>query len=985
MVEKENENKKTIEMVETDINEDLEEETSILLSDGIKSSKLDIFDDINLSIPQKDDPLVSLPVRTLAKTITESELLSLLQTADKKSSKKISKLFSLYKISDFKPFISLTSSKTRNIRFFSTICIYSKIKIFLKTKVSCDFLLKEVFLQRIKDIDPNIRSISLDYLCQWILVNDVLVKPSYLRYIGLALNDKIDNLRKKAVKIIIKLIENKNIKYSVSKIKKVSISEYGMENFSKKIQTNQVILNFLDIFMKRIIEISLYDKSNVCRTECVVLIICLYKRGFIERNKLFEILKTSCVDSSVVNIINELAYFSIGGSMSNQNIEEFNKKQKISFDESKITILDSEEETEGNIKKKYKKNELENKKEEKENKISLNTTLCENLSLAKEDFHLDFNNWELSADEETLISNIHEIYRNTSLFLISKINVESIQPFIKKINFIRKKEEICCEEAPICYFKILFSVLNPNWDSLKNLLELLKYFKDEIKIIKILIECFNKIDLSVFKENPEVTRNIYDEIEKIFFMFYGTISETESKDINIDESKNLSNFNSTLLMEDIFDSKNSEFRAPSISINANKKENRSSVNNMEATENSFDNILNRNLLESILVFMKKIEIEFSYLSQNFLELFLQNDNSNLMKWFIQYFDVTEKLNNNYDSISLCYGFIWLIIKEKYEKIKELNLTKFNVNEFSYLIDFLILFKEYGNVKIENSLNNNLNEDLLFDSPSIEIETVEKIQNILEEDILPEKIELPKIILYFDGTNVLKNIFSKCFLKLLKFLMNNKNEIHESFKILNSEEIESKENKNEQMIQTNFKLKEKSNNLIISLFKLININIFSEISYLLYYTSPDIIKEIIIRINNKEAIINGFFFYLEKNIELFKSNQNENNLNKKFAKRISLKKQKGLQNKINNYILISKSLSTKMKKENLIFKNIKRFYDKGYEYPSLNDVFKYFISNLNENECIVLESMTKDDKFKRILSKKCNKKSKNESIKEVSIL
>lgn len=208
---------------------------------------------------------------SLKKDCTE-DLLKMIKTTSSQNLKKLSDI--IFKLSNFslEKIVELTVSKTRLARYNSTFCIFSYIKHFfenVKKAAEIEALYESVFTSRFRDIDPAIRCMCIQFLTEWILVSNALRDMKYLKYLGWALNDRSDSVRRKAVRSMFKL----------TRLLKKS--------------TNSIV-EFYEKYRNRLIEISLRDVNKNIQKDASKLIMAVFLKNnsVFSREQLIEVLSS---------------------------------------------------------------------------------------------------------------------------------------------------------------------------------------------------------------------------------------------------------------------------------------------------------------------------------------------------------------------------------------------------------------------------------------------------------------------------------------------------------------------------------------------------------------------------------------------------------------------------------------------------------------------------------------------------------------------
>lgn len=222
--------------------------------------------------------------------------------------KKLSKIFTSLTNCDHTSISEITKSKNRSIRLVSTFLIFSKMCDWCKNGQDYETvsnLYREVFLVRYRDVDPNIRALCAEFIADWITISPtVFCTNTYLKYLGLYINDKSDNVRKKALASLIKLVE-----------KKLDVEETIEKN------------------IKRIVEISIMDKNSHIREEAQNLILISFNYSFITKEFVYQTLKGSrekTKDEKLLNLTlwNILKYGNEGGNLKTYKRRNYNFKDE---------------------------------------------------------------------------------------------------------------------------------------------------------------------------------------------------------------------------------------------------------------------------------------------------------------------------------------------------------------------------------------------------------------------------------------------------------------------------------------------------------------------------------------------------------------------------------------------------------------------------------------------------------------------------------
>lgn len=221
----------------------------------------------------------------IIKTLQEKEdcsedLIEIIKTTRPLQLKKLSNIFLKIQNFDVEKIIELTVTKTRIHRFNATYLVFSLIKSsFLNSKMldRVEILFQSVYISRFKDIDPSIRAMCVQFLSEWAYASSALRNPEYLKYIGWALNDRNDSVRRRAVRSFIKL------------------SKFCKSNNQTSVE------KLVEKYKARLIEISLLDcNTNIQKDACKAILSIFFKNETIFNND--EILSVISNDDNISDV-----------------------------------------------------------------------------------------------------------------------------------------------------------------------------------------------------------------------------------------------------------------------------------------------------------------------------------------------------------------------------------------------------------------------------------------------------------------------------------------------------------------------------------------------------------------------------------------------------------------------------------------------------------------------------------------------------------
>lgn len=202
----------------------------------------------------------------IIKTLQEKEdctedLVEIIKTTQTLQLKKLVHIFLKVDNFDIEKIVELTVARTRTWRFNSVYLVFSLIKSsYLDSKKldQIEILFQNVFISRCRDIDPNIRTMCVQFLSEWICASNALRSPEYLKYIGWALNDRSDSVRKKAVRSVARICKQCKTK-----------GKSGQTPTDK----------FIEKYRMRLIEIALQDSNPNVQKECCKAVLSIFLRN----------------------------------------------------------------------------------------------------------------------------------------------------------------------------------------------------------------------------------------------------------------------------------------------------------------------------------------------------------------------------------------------------------------------------------------------------------------------------------------------------------------------------------------------------------------------------------------------------------------------------------------------------------------------------------------------------------------------------------
>lgn len=186
-----------------------------------------------------------------------ADLIALFRNTPHSSLKKLEAVFLPMQNYNISALIEETYSSNRAIRYTATYMLLSKVKRIMKTKEEesiIDEICNTVFKIRIRDVDPHIRALALQFLNDWILCGPLFWKNEYLKYLGEGLSDRSDMVRRKSLRCINKLQSSKR----------------------KPEKHKSVLCRFLSEFKLGIIEMAFSEENALVRREARLVIYGMY-------------------------------------------------------------------------------------------------------------------------------------------------------------------------------------------------------------------------------------------------------------------------------------------------------------------------------------------------------------------------------------------------------------------------------------------------------------------------------------------------------------------------------------------------------------------------------------------------------------------------------------------------------------------------------------------------------------------------------------
>lgn len=211
-----------------------------------------------------------------------AEITELIKTTSHSHLKKLQMVFLELRNFSMENLLELTQSKVRPHRYISTFLIFSKIKVLCRGASSCDkieALYNTVFVVRFRDVDPAIRSMCVQFISEWAVECEALRRMEFLKYIGWALNDRSDMVRRRAIKAIV----------CVSKLSDEPRRSRKSGDYDAR---RHEVLAFLEKYKSRVLEMSEFDCNGNLQKDCRKAILAIYarKREMFTREQILRVI-----------------------------------------------------------------------------------------------------------------------------------------------------------------------------------------------------------------------------------------------------------------------------------------------------------------------------------------------------------------------------------------------------------------------------------------------------------------------------------------------------------------------------------------------------------------------------------------------------------------------------------------------------------------------------------------------------------------------
>lgn len=215
-------------------------------------------------------------------------LTELIKKTPHQSIKKLKHIFLGINNYDMDALVELSQSPNRSHRYTVTFLVLSKIKMLCRRRADfgqIEGLYDSVFSIRFRDVDPLIRGMAVQFVAEWIIENAALRKMDYLKYIGWALNDRSDSVRRRAIRGLFKI---------TTVLKRRAQLRPGKENAKNQRPggAKEVMNEFYSKHRERFIEMACYDVNMHLKTDCTDLIILVFvSHGIFSEDDVLDIMK----------------------------------------------------------------------------------------------------------------------------------------------------------------------------------------------------------------------------------------------------------------------------------------------------------------------------------------------------------------------------------------------------------------------------------------------------------------------------------------------------------------------------------------------------------------------------------------------------------------------------------------------------------------------------------------------------------------------
>lgn len=230
-----------------------------------------------------------------------ADIVALIKATPHAGISKLRQVFQAVDNYDMDAVCGLTQSANRAHRYTATHLVLSKIKALCKRKARFDqieSMYDNVFVLRFRDVDPLIRGMAVQFVAEWIAESPVLHKMDYLRYLGWALNDRNDSVRKRAVRSLARVALAFKSRYglaregSAGEIKENRSNRRGRaKSRGPETSGSSVFRAFVDKFKDRLIEMAKFDVNALVQKDAADLVLLVFSGvGCFSEDEALEVL-----------------------------------------------------------------------------------------------------------------------------------------------------------------------------------------------------------------------------------------------------------------------------------------------------------------------------------------------------------------------------------------------------------------------------------------------------------------------------------------------------------------------------------------------------------------------------------------------------------------------------------------------------------------------------------------------------------------------
>ncbi|KAI4291367.1 hypothetical protein PAPHI01_0641 [Pancytospora philotis] len=173
---------------------------------------------------------------------------------------------------------AVTQSPNRRHRYTATYLVLSRMKALCKKRTSfaqIEEMYDNVFVVRFLDVDPLIRGMAVQFISEFISDNPVLRHTDYLKYIGWALNDKSDSVRRRAVRSMARLLAA----YKKSRGSSTNEKENRTARAGKKAAAPGDLELFFTKYKDRVIQMAALDTNAWIQREASALALRMFSEA----------------------------------------------------------------------------------------------------------------------------------------------------------------------------------------------------------------------------------------------------------------------------------------------------------------------------------------------------------------------------------------------------------------------------------------------------------------------------------------------------------------------------------------------------------------------------------------------------------------------------------------------------------------------------------------------------------------------------------